>query len=1261
MEYTLEQLNYFRACYIAFNLVPQGLRKVFKQEWDFLYKTTPFGEWKDISQNGRDFYNKESRRSYTKNARLLATIQRGNTAEWDCSCLFFAILYSDCIGSTLSPAVKKEVDDLRQVRNDIAHLNEVELTDAEFHNYVARELAAFNSLKLPINEVDDIKNQTDFPTAEINSLKMQADNLRADLKTQKQENKNLTSELQLTQAKLQTKQNEVKTLGEGLKTEEEDNRNLTSALQSTQATLQTKQEEVETLIQEINSKVDSFCTLTFKPSHKIIKRSSDVTRIMKKLDELYNESNGAISTIYLSGIPGCGKSQLARQLGQDIFDKRLHENDSLMFVATLNAETLDSLAESYSSLARHLGITEYTLTNLETSTKGNPREKIQYLKRAIYPKTKQFFNWLIIADNVVDLSLVCRDLPPTGSDEWGHGQVLITTQDSNSIPSNAPLTYHESLSKGMHPDDSVNLLRKVSQIQDQNQDEKVAEVLEYQPLALAAAAFYVQTIVVSGSPNYHWKDYLEARSHGEREGTEKLLANQNIAYSETTTTAIQMAIMRALESDDVLREVLYLFSLCAPESLPMEVAVDFVKLRITGETEELIKTKLFKASLLSCSHDKDSSDTFIRMHNIVHEVLKSITTSKIDSTDRVQCISDVIKIFHSLMEENINRLHSSRHVFAKLRVITSHCKVLHVIVNTDFTKSTVFLTSINPRKFVSWLSLAADVCCDLSNPSDAYRFSTSICNFVHFLNDFKEDKLLRANIYSTQGNVYSDLGQYSEAKEYYEKALIIRKEIYGEKHGELAASYNNLGAVYRDLGQYSEAKEYYEKALIIRKEIYGEKHGDVAASFNNLGIVYRNLGQYSEAKEYYEKALIITKEIYGEKHGDVAASYNNLGIVYKELGQYSEAKEYYEKALIITKEIYGEKYGGVAASYNNLGIVYRNLGQYSEAKEYYEKALIITKEIYGEKYGGVAASYNNRGAVYSDLGQYSEAKEYYEKALIIRKEIYGEKHGDVAASYNNLGIVYSDLGQYSEAKEYYEKALIITKEIYGEKHGDVAASYNNLGIVYSDLGQYSEAKEYYEKALIITKEIYGEKHGDVAASYNNLGIVYSDLGRYSEAKEYYKKALIIRKEIYGEKHGYVAASYNNLGAVYRDLGQYSEAKEYYEKALIITKEIYGEKHGDVAASYNNLGIVYNDLGQYSEAKEYYEKALIIRKEIYGEKHGDVAASYNNLGAVYRDLGQYSEAKEYYEKALIIKKEIYGDQHALTERTFRNLKVVDRQI
>ena len=974
----MEQLNFFRACYISFNLVPQGLRKVFKQEWDLVYKTSPSGEWKDVSQNGSDFYSKESGKSHTKNARPLATIQRGNTAEWDCSCLVFAILYSDCIGSTLSPAVRKEVDDLRQVRNYIAHLKEAEITDTEFQNYVARVLAAFSALKLPIKDVNDIKNQTDFPTAEVERWKKQVNDLKAEL--------------------------------------------------------QSKQEEVEALTQEINSKVESFCTLTFKPSHKIIKRSSDVTRIMKKLDELYNESNGAISTIYLSGIPGCGKSQLARQLGEDIYKRRLQENDSLTFVATLNAETLDSLADSYSSLARHLGITEYTLTNLETSTKGKPREKIRCLKGVIYPKTKHFSRWLIIVDNVVDLSLVLRDLPPTGSEEWGHGQVLITTQDSSSIPFNAPLTYHESLSHGMDRNDAVNLLQQVSHIEDQNQTEEVAKVLEYQPLALAAAAYYVKTIVVTGSLNYLWKNYLDALSHGKRKVTEELLAKENIAYSKTTTTAIQMAIMRALESDEVLREVLYLFSLCASESLPMEVAVDFVKSRITGQSEELIKTKLFKASLLSCLQDKDGAYAFLRMHNISHEVLKSIITSKIDSTDRIQCISIVIKIFNCLMEENKKLLHSSRQVFAKLRLITSHRKEFRVIVNTDFTKPELFPKSITPRELVLWLSLSADVCCSLSNPSDADLFNSSICNFMHFLNDSKEDKSLRADTYSIQGNVYRDLCQYSEAENHHKKALVIRKEIYDEDHRDVAASYNYLGIVYRKLDQYSEAKENHEKALVIRKKIYGQRHCEVATSYSNLGTIYCDLGQYSEAKEYGEKALNIRIESYGEHHCDVAESYSNLGNVYLGLDSYTEAKENYEKALNIRREIYGEHHSDVAASYNNLGIAYKKLDQHSEAKKNHKNALVIRKEIYGEHHCDVAQSYNNLGNVYVSLGQYSEAEENYEKALIIRKEIYGEPHGEVATCYNNLGCVYLNLSQYSEAKEYYEKALIMNKEIYGDQH-----------------------------------------------------------------------------------------------------------------------------------------------------------------------------------------------------------------------------------
>lgn len=126
----------------------------------------------------------------------------------------------------------------------------------------------------------------------------------------------------------------------------------------------------------------------------------------------------------------------------------------------------------------------------------------------ILQKMCKFSNRLIIAGDVIDLPLVQPYLPQTASKEWGHGQVLITTQNSDTIPLNAPHTYNESLSAGMQPDDAVELLKQVSQMPNQENVEKVAEGLEYQPLALAAAAFFVQNVLSDGSSHYSWAEYL---------------------------------------------------------------------------------------------------------------------------------------------------------------------------------------------------------------------------------------------------------------------------------------------------------------------------------------------------------------------------------------------------------------------------------------------------------------------------------------------------------------------------------------------------------------------------------------------------------------------------------------------------------------------------------------------------------------------------------------------------------------------------------
>ena len=197
-EYTKEQLNYYRICFVTTDILTEGLRSVFKQEWDNRYKAT-LGEWKDDPKSGMDFYNSESPRNQKRNAHLLVTIKNGVRAQWDCTMLFYAILYSDCIGRGLSTTVKTSVDVLRKFRNEeFAHMPRGFLTDADFQNAISQVRGAFQSLGLSSStkQIDDVKNQTSFPTEELRLIMKKVDDLEEELRQEKQQRKVLEDQLE---------------------------------------------------------------------------------------------------------------------------------------------------------------------------------------------------------------------------------------------------------------------------------------------------------------------------------------------------------------------------------------------------------------------------------------------------------------------------------------------------------------------------------------------------------------------------------------------------------------------------------------------------------------------------------------------------------------------------------------------------------------------------------------------------------------------------------------------------------------------------------------------------------------------------------------------------------------------------------------------------------------------------------------------------------------------------------------------------------
>ena len=153
LKYTKEQMNYFMLFYVINNEVTEGLRKIFKQEWDSRYKTT-LGEWKDTPDNGENLYTIIRHKSTERNHYFWKIIGKGNRAEWDCSKLCYVILNCDS-PDNLDCSITSNVNRLRNLRNELVHWPTVEISNEYFRTKISEIKNAIRNLGLREPEIPE--------------------------------------------------------------------------------------------------------------------------------------------------------------------------------------------------------------------------------------------------------------------------------------------------------------------------------------------------------------------------------------------------------------------------------------------------------------------------------------------------------------------------------------------------------------------------------------------------------------------------------------------------------------------------------------------------------------------------------------------------------------------------------------------------------------------------------------------------------------------------------------------------------------------------------------------------------------------------------------------------------------------------------------------------------------------------------------------------------------------------------------------------
>lgn len=353
---------------------------------------------------------------------------------------------------------------------------------------------------------------------------------------------------------------------------------------------------------------------------------------------------------------------------------------------------------------------------------------------------------------------------------------------------------------------------------------------------------------------------------------------------------------------------------------------------------------------------------------------------------------------------------------------------------------------------------------------------------------FPKEKI--AKYYNTLGMLYLYNDKFAEAQDCFNKSLGIKEQLYGRGHGEIAISLNDIGLLYYNQGKINVAKQYWEEALKIRKDV-SDSSADVAQSYNNMGVIYANLENIAKAEVNYNNAKKIYLSLGEEKYSDSVITYVNLGNLYTKYETYDKAEKNLIRAYELSERIHGDKHYYTVKVLQHLGVLYSKNKKYENAEIYYKKALEISIELYGEYHSCTANIYNSIAVLYKKLNRIKEATNYYSKVRKIYLNVYGENHPSTASIYSNLGGLALACKDFKNAEILFSRAKNIWFDVYdgNKNHKNIATIYENIGVLFERQGDNEKAIEHFKEALNIKKRIFDIGHPDIKILEDKIKIL----------------------------------------------------------------------------------------------------------------------------------------------------------------------------
>jgi serine/threonine protein kinase/tetratricopeptide (TPR) repeat protein len=209
------------------------------------------------------------------------------------------------------------------------------------------------------------------------------------------------------------------------------------------------------------------------------------------------------------------------------------------------------------------------------------------------------------------------------------------------------------------------------------------------------------------------------------------------------------------------------------------------------------------------------------------------------------------------------------------------------------------------------------------------------------LDRLKGQPAVEADLRMVLGNVYVGLAEDERAEAMYRTALTLRRELFGNKHADVARTLVALGDPLARQRRFAEAEAVITEGLAMERELLGKDHWDVAWALFYLGMMENRRGRYAQAETRLREALAIFRQ---RPNSDITGTLGQLALSLTRQRKYAEAEPIHRECIELGRKQAPSGSPDLAYALYNFGALLRDQGKQAESEPYFREALEIQRK-----------------------------------------------------------------------------------------------------------------------------------------------------------------------------------------------------------------------------------------------------------------------------------------------------------------------------